>query len=109
MESQSKQEKTDKKYPWTLKRILAWICIIALCTLYVVTFILACLSSPGAGTLFKASLALTIILPIFCWVFIWAYGFLNHKKTIASMDILNSNPESRKEMEDAVHRQEETK
>lgn len=91
-----------KKYPWTAKRIAAWICIIVLVAMYVVTLVAAIMSKPGADTLFKSSLALTIFLPIVCWVFIWLYGFFTDKKTIASLNILNSNPEARKKMEDEI-------
>ncbi|MCI2049318.1 MAG: hypothetical protein LKJ76_06300 [Lachnospiraceae bacterium] len=94
----------NKKYPWTLKRVLACVCIAALVAMYLVAFVLACLSSPASAGLFRASLALTVILPVFCWIFIWGYGFLNHRKTIASIQILNSDETARREMEDAARR-----
>ncbi|MFA6664050.1 MAG: hypothetical protein WCS21_07035 [Lachnospiraceae bacterium] len=103
MNTGNKVDHTEKKkYPWTAKRIAAWICIIVLVAMYVVTLVAAIMSKPGADTLFKASLALTIFLPIVCWVFIWLYGFFTDKKTIASLNILNSNPEARKKMEDEI-------
>jgi amino acid permease len=103
MDKQSKSGNSEKKkYPWTAKRIAAWVCIIALVAMYVVTLAAAIMSKPGADTLFKASLAMTIFLPIACWVFIWLYGFFTDKKTIASLNILNSNPEARKKMEDEI-------
>ncbi len=95
-------ESDKKKYPWTLKRVLAWITICAIAAMYIVTLILALLSSSGADTAFKVSLLMTIFLPIAAWVIIWAVGFLGHKKTIASFNIMNSNPKARKEMEDAA-------
>ena len=88
------------------KRIAAWVCIIALVAMYVITLAAAIMSKPGADTLFKASLAMTIFLPIACWVFIWLYGFFADKKTIASLNILNSNPEARKKMEDEIRESE---
>ena len=103
MNTGNKVDHTEKKkYPWTAKRISAWICIIVLVAMYVVTLVAAIMSKPGADTLFKSSLALTIFLPIVCWVFIWLYGFFTDKKTIASLNILNSNPEARKKMEDEI-------
>ena len=103
MDKQSKSGNSEKKkYPWTAKRIAAWVCIIALVAMYVITLAAAIMSKPGADTLFKASLAMTIFLPIACWVFIWLYGFFTDKKTIASLNILNSNPEARKKMEDEI-------
>ncbi len=97
-----KEAVSQKKYPWTAKRIAAWICIAALAAMYLITLILALTDNTAAGSLFKASLLLTIVLPIFCWIFIWAVGVLNHKETIASMKILNSNPAERKKMEEAL-------
>lgn len=103
----STDKSLPKKYPWTLKRICAWILICALVAMYLITLILSLLSSPAAQKAFRASLLLTILLPILAWVFIWAAGYLTHRKTIASLNILNSNPSARKEMEKAVQKQEE--
>ncbi len=44
-----------KKYPWTLKRVLAWVLIAALVSMYLVTFVLSLSSSPAAGTAFRGS------------------------------------------------------
>ncbi len=102
-----KEAASHKKYPWTPKRIAAWICILALAAMYLITLILALTDNTAAGSLFKASLLLTIVLPIFCWIFIWAIGVLTHRETIASMKILNSNPEERKKMEEALRQSKE--
>ncbi len=98
-----------KKYPWTAKRIAAWICIAALAAMYLITLILALTDNTAAGSLFKASLLLTIVLPIFCWIFIWAIGVLTHRETIASMKILNSNPAERKKMEESLQQAQANK
>ena len=95
-----------KKYPWTLKRVLAWVLIAALVSMYLVTFVLSLSSSLAAGTAFRASLLLTIALPVIAWIFIWAVGALQHRTSIASLKLLNSNPEARKEMEKAVQESE---
>ena len=95
-----------KKYPWTLKRVLAWVLIAALVSMYLVTFVLSLSSSPAAGTAFRASLLLTIALPVIAWIFIWAVGALQHRTSIASLKLLNSNPQARKEMEEAVQESE---
>ncbi len=104
-----KKDAPQKKYPWSAKRIAAWICILALAAMYLITLILALTDHTAAGSLFKASLLLTIVLPIFCWIFIWAVGVLTHRETIASMKILNSNPAERKKMEDALQSSQELK
>lgn len=104
MADRNSKKNSKKQYPWTAKRIAAWIGIVFLGAMYVVTLIFAVFDFPGADKLFRASLGLTIAVPIFLWLFIWVIGYMNHKKTIASFNILSSNPEERKKMEDAVSR-----
>jgi predicted Zn-dependent protease len=36
---------------------------------------------------------------------IWCAGYLTHKKTIASLDLLDSNPAERERMEEALARE----
>ena len=50
---------------------------------------------------------MTIFVPIFLWVLIWCVGRLFHKKNMASLDILDSNPEERRRMEEALAREME--
>lgn len=96
-----------KKYPWTLKRVAALVGIILLAAMYAVTLVFAVFDFPGADRLFRISLGLTVAVPIILWLLIWMIGYLNHKKTIASLNILNSNPQERKKMEDAVRSKED--
>ncbi|WP_130837643.1 hypothetical protein [Lachnoclostridium sp. Marseille-P6806] len=91
-----------KKYPWTLKRTAAWLCIAGLGAMYVITLLAALTARPGAAALFRASLALTVFLPAVCWLVIWLYGIFAGRRTIASLDLLNSDPESRKRMEEEL-------
>lgn len=51
------------------RRIAAWIGILLLAGMYLLTFAAALLARPGASTLFRMSLALTIALPIAIWIF----------------------------------------
>ena len=99
-------EKNGRSHQNTLKRVLAWVLIAALVSMYLVTFVLSLSSSPAAGTAFRASLLLTIALPVIAWIFIWAVGALQHRTSIASLKLLNSNPQARKEMEEAVQESE---
>lgn len=73
------------------KQIAALVCIIVLVLLYLATFITALLDFPGSGALFQSCLVATIGLPILLWIYIWLYGKIKDKHTIASMDILQSN------------------
>lgn len=52
------------------KRILAWIAIILLLGMYVMTFIFSLLDSSLAQQLFHASLYCTVFIPVIAWVFI---------------------------------------
>lgn len=100
----AEKRNNEKRYPWTAKRVAAWIGIGLLAAMYAVTLVFAIFDFEGADRLFRISLGLTIAVPIILWLLIWMIGYLNHKKTIASLNILNSNPEERKKMEDAVKR-----
>ena len=98
----STENKMEQKAPWTAKRVAAIIGIVLLVALYVITFISAFLGSEGAGRLFRFSLGMTIVVPIFLWIFIWCIGRFQNKRNMASLDILSSNPEEREKMEKAV-------
>lgn len=89
----------------TARRIVAWIAILLLAGMYIVTFIAALLSSPSASGLFRFCLGMTIAVPIAAWLLIYAIGWFSHRHTIASVDLLQSNPEARREMEEALQRQ----
>ena len=64
----------SKSYPWTARRIVALAAIILLVGMYVATLVAALLSSPGAGDLFRFCLGMTIAVPIFAWIILWAIG-----------------------------------
>ena len=95
---------TGNRSPWTLKRVAAIAGIILLAGLYLLTFISACIGTESTGKLFRFSLGMTIAVPIFLWIFIWCAGKFTGRHTMASMDILNSNPEERRKMEEALQR-----
>lgn len=67
------------------KQIAAIICIVLLVLLYVVTLIVSLLDFPGSDRLFAACLTATIGLPILLWIYIWLYGRLTQKSTIAEI------------------------
>ena len=64
----------------TPKQIAALLCVIFLISLYLITFIVACLDFSGSDKLFSACLYATIGLPILCWIFIWFSGILNKRR-----------------------------
>ncbi len=96
----SNSEKDPNK--WTLKRIAAVIGIVLLLAMYVAAFVSAIGGFPGADTLFRASLGLTIGVPLLLWVLIWCIGRFTGTDSIADLKILNSNPEERAKMEEAI-------
>ena len=65
------------------QRILAIIGIAALVLLYIITLICAIFNFDGAGRMFKVSLFATIFI---LWLYIWMYGKLTNKHTIADFD-----------------------
>lgn len=67
------------------KQIAAIICIVLLVLLYVATLVVSLLDFPGSDQLFIACLTATIGLPILLWVYIWIYGRLTQKSTIAEI------------------------
>ena len=66
------------------KQIAAIIGIVLLVALYLVTLILALCRFEGAFSLFMGALACTIVVPVLIWIYIWLYGLLTRKKTIAT-------------------------
>lgn len=74
----------------TPKQWAALSCVAILVLLYVVTLVCAIFDFDGTGNLFMACLIATIALPILLWIYIWMYGKLKGKQTIASMDILGN-------------------
>lgn len=67
------------------KRIAAIIGIVLLLSVYLITFVLAFLDFPGSERLFRIGIGATILVPILIWFYIWVYGKLTHKKTIADI------------------------
>ena len=102
-----KEEKNSgrSESKWTAKRIVALAAVVVLLGLYAAAFLSAIFARPGAGQLFRFCLGMTIAVPIFAWILIWAIGVMSHRHTIASLDILNSNPDARREMEEGVERE----
>ena len=80
MENKEKETKEHK-----VKRIAALVCIILIVLLYLVTFVISFFANKGMASAFRICAVLTVALPLFTWGFIWMYGKLTNKKTIASL------------------------
>ena len=68
------------------QRIAALICIVLLVLLYIATLVFAIFNFDGKGVMFRTCLIATVVVPILTWVYIWIYGMLTQKHTIASVD-----------------------
>ena len=81
---------SEKKAKWTAKRIVAIIAIVLLVGMYVGTFFVALFYPADAASLFGACLMATVVIPVLAWVFIWLYGQITGKETIADLKILQT-------------------
>lgn len=81
---------SDKKTKWTRKRIVAIIALVLLAGLYIFTFMVALFYPADAGNLFGACLMATIAVPLLAWIYIWLYGQMTGKETIADLKILQT-------------------
>ncbi|MDD6716870.1 MAG: hypothetical protein PUF49_10945 [Firmicutes bacterium] len=104
----SQESETQKvKSSWNAKRVIAVVAIILLAGIYVAAFIAAFFADADAGRIFRFCLGMTVAVPVFAWIMIYMTGWFMGKHTIANVDLLNSNREERKKMEDALARQQE--
>ena len=90
--STDQKTRKEKKTP---KQIAAIICIILLAAMYLFTFVSAFLNFPGWDRLFAGCLLMTVALPILLWIYIWLYGKYTQKHTMASLDIMHSDEDSK--------------
>ncbi len=81
--------KKEKK-KMTSKQIVAWIGIIALIAMYLITLVVAIVNPGEGGRLFQACLVATIAVPFLIWVYVWMYGKLTQKKTFADPNYLQT-------------------
>lgn len=102
-----KKRKAGEPAPWTAKRFIALAAIIFLAGLYVLTLVAALFTDSAHPALFRFTLGMTIAVPIFAWILIYAIGLFTKRHTIASPDILNSSPGERQRMEQALRRHAE--
>lgn len=77
----------------TSKQIVAWIGIILLLALYVITLIVAIFDTSSSGKLFGLCLFATIAIPLLIWIYTWMYGKLTGRHTIADLDINGKDKE----------------
>lgn len=81
----------------SVKQIAALIAVILLAALYLATLLLAVFDTSASGVLFRLSAICTVVIPLFAWIFIWIYGQVTGKKTIADLHLMQDAPQDGKE------------
>ena len=79
--------KNNRQSKATSKQIVAIIGIILLAAMYILTLIAAIFDNPNSMLLFRACLIGTFTIPLLIWVYIWMYGKLTRKHTMADFDL----------------------
>lgn len=80
------------------QRIAALIGVILLVLLYLATLVCAIFNFDGTGRLFQACLFATVAVPILIWIYIYLFGKLRDRHTIASFES-KEDYESKKSIE----------
>lgn len=74
-----------------IKRIAAWIGIGLIVVMYLFTIVAAVLARPETMNLFVASIALTILIPIILWAFLWMYEMSHPDGELSSAEMRKIN------------------
>ena len=77
------------------QRIVAIIGVALLVTV-ICALLLTAIFDP-TGVWFRACLVLAIALPILLWIYVWLYGMLKQKKTIASFEFLEEDSDEKQD------------
>ena len=72
-----------------MKQKVALGAVIVICILVLLTLITAIFDASGKW--FRSFLMLAIAAPILAWIYIWLYGLLEKKHTIASVDMFQTD------------------
>lgn len=85
-----------------VKRILAWIAIVLLFGMYVVTAVMAFTATPNTVQMFKTSLIATIMIPVMVYVVFFLYRLIHPEEPVGEADLLLQEHE--REMEEHLER-----
>ncbi len=91
----------------SVKQIAALIAVVLLAALYLVTLLLAVFDSSASGALFRLSAICTVVIPLAAWIFIWIYGQVTGKKTIADLHLMQDAHEEETNQEEKEEAEEE--
>ena len=89
VQSENEQQNSTAQPPKRSKaqRIAALVCVILLVSLYLITLLVAIFDRSSSGKWFMICLIGTITIPLLTWIYIWMYGMLSNRHTIASFDL----------------------
>ncbi len=89
----SEKNRADTKKKMSSRQVVALAGVILLVAMYLITLVVAILNQDSSGRLFQACLVGTIAIPLLIWVYIWMYGKLRGRHTMADLDPDGSVPE----------------
>ena len=84
--TEKQAEKAKRKH----KQIAAIVGLVLLGIMYLAFFVVALIADELPQVFFITCLCATIFIPILIWVYIWLYGVVTNRHTIASLDILQT-------------------
>ena len=84
-----------------VKRILAWMAIVLLLGMYVVTAVMAFTATPNTIQMFKTSLIATIMIPIMVYVVLFLYRLIHPEEPAGEADLLLQEQERERMEQDS--------
>lgn len=96
------ENKNNAKKKITSKQVVALAGVVLLVAMYLITLIVAIFDPDTSGRLFQACLVATIAIPLLIWIYIWMYGKLTGKHTMADPDLhISGLPEQNDQKQDS--------
>ena len=93
------EHKTNRKKKVTSKQVAALAGVALLAALYLITLLVAIFDPDTSGRLFQACLVATIAVPLLIWIYIWMYGKLTGKHTMADPDLHTGSSQEQNDRE----------
>ncbi len=84
------ENKKESNSKWNSKRIAALIGVILLAAVYIGTLIAAIFAPEHSDTALRFCIFGTVAIPVLIWIYIWMYGKLSGRHTIADPDYLQN-------------------
>ncbi len=82
------KEKKNVTAKWNSKRIVALIGVILLAAVYIGTLLIAIFAPQHSDMALRFCIFGTVAIPVLIWIYIWMYGKLSGRHTIADPDYL---------------------